>query len=157
RPPPPPPETPMPTVMVRCPNQRCAKALRITVNDGAAQLKCRCPGCRAPLSVALKKASPPAPPKPAEEDEGGTYGFAQETSLTYLLGREADGHRLSDGERADKRRLIAERLAASPRRCPACEGKLGRDALVCVACGLNMKTGKRPVARAERAAEGGGE
>jgi hypothetical protein len=107
--------------------------------------------------VGLKKAVRPTPPLPVEEDEGGTYGLAQETSLSYLLQREHDGYRLSAEEKATKKRLLADRLAANPGQCPACEEKLPRDGVICVCCGLNIKTGKRLTTTVERPAEEGRE
>jgi len=108
---------------------------------------------------------PIAPRGPGADDEeysGGSYGLAEETSLNYLLRREQDGFKLSPQEKETKRRLIDEKMEADPNRCPACDGKWGRDAVVCVACGFNLETGKRlktvvEKPKAQPTGHGGGE
>ena len=65
--------------------------------DAAAGKRVKCPGCAAPVEVA-------AP----EEDDGGTYGAADDSQ-----------------------------------QCPKCRHELPKDAVLCVNCGLNLKTGKK--------------
>jgi len=144
---------PMPDFRMSCPNTACAKRLLIPLRPGAKNCKARCSACRTVFRITLATPAedntpiaPIAPHGPATDDDesgGGSYGLAEENSLTYLLRREQDGFKLSAQEKATKRRLIDEKLAADPEHCPACEGPMAWDAVVCVACGLNLQTGKR--------------
>ena len=121
----------MPALKVRCRDPKCARMLRIPADVNKPQFKARCPHCGSVMEIRL----PPTPAialveddpiRPtADDDDGGTYGVARETSLSYLLQREQTGHRLSPEEKATKKRLVAEALAANPRQCPACQERLG--------------------------------
>ena len=102
-------------VRARCPNSRCGKAMSLAVPDVGGTARCRCPACGTRF-----KLNRPARPEPAPKEEAGGYALAAETSVGYLLTREADGFRLTAEEKAAKKRLIAERLTEPPDRCPAC-------------------------------------
>ncbi len=132
-------------VKLCCPNRTCGRRLQVRVKSKSSSVKIRCPACSKLFAVRLRQQRPPAP----AEEEGGTYGLARETSLSYLLRREQDGHELSASEQEDKERLIDERLAADPDSCPACEARMSRREIVCPQCELNLKTGRRPRIRPE--------
>lgn len=127
-------------VRVRCPNNRCDKAMSLGVPDGVATARCRCPACGTRF-----KLNRPAPAKPAPKEEVGGYALAAETSVGYLLTREADGFRLTAEEKAVKKRLIAGRLAEHPDRCPACEQGWNATRQRCKGCGYDHEAGKRIV------------
>jgi hypothetical protein len=140
----------MEAVKIRCPNAACGRQLSVPLDPQAPPKKCRCPACRTVFALSLAP-KPARPAAPADEDEGGCYGFAAETNLNYLLRREQDGHRLTPEETAAKQRLLADGRAKNPLKCPACEADLRRGAVICVGCGLNFETGRRLKTRVQAA------
>ena len=127
-------------VKMRCPNQTCSRQLQLHVKSQDSRSSFRCPSCSTKFAVGVRPQKPPAPPA----EEVGTYGFARETSLSYLLQREQDGHKLSREEKADKKRLLQERLDADPDACPDCGGRLRRRDVECRQCGFSLETWRRP-------------
>lgn len=125
-------------IKLQCPNQACKRGLQVRAQSQPQQVKLRCPACATSFAVQLRKSSPPP------EEEVGTYGIARETSLPYLLQREHHGFKLTAQEKADKRRLLAEHLAADPGKCPDCGERKARRNPVCGHCGFNVATGRRP-------------
>src|SRR3954447_18581981 len=93
-------ERPMSDFRMSCPNTACAKRLLIPLRPGAKSCKARCSACRTVFRVTLATPAedntpiaPIAPHGPSADDEasgGGSYGLAEESSLTYLLRREQD-------------------------------------------------------------------
>src|SRR5689334_17582534 len=102
---------------VRCPSSQCGKAIALHVPESAHPARCRCPSCGARFKVGR----PAAVKTATTENEVGSYAVAAESSIGYLLAREADGFRLTAEEKAAKHRLITQRLASCPDRCPGCE------------------------------------
>lgn len=131
-------------VKIRCPNPECARRLGVPISSTKTSRKCRCPACQAQIAVSVALPQPKSPPVAVADDdeEDGAYGIAQETSLTYLLQREADGNKLTPEEKETKKRLFTERMAANPHQCPACERPLD-GSVICEGCRLNLKTRKR--------------
>jgi len=150
----------METVSIHCPNTKCAKKLRLSLDPSKSERKCRCPACQTLFAITL---APPKPALPDEddpglaplelsrkptqedlEDDGVGYGMAAESSLSYLLRRECDGFKLSDEEKATKKRLLAEKLQANPRECPYCQLKIQKGAAFCPSCKLDIAKGRLP-------------
>lgn len=129
----------MESVRVSCPNVDCSKRLSIKVIPEKSKRTCRCPTCKTTFSITLT----PQQGNHEVETDLGSYGFRSESSLSFLLHREQSGFKLTPEEMADKKRLLAEGRKQNPDACPACEANMGRKAVICVQCGLNLKTGCR--------------
>ena len=115
-------------MQVRCP--KCKTVIK--VSGKLAGKKAKCPKCSQVLQLpsakgksatggAAKKAAPPAPPPadslaPPMQDSAG-YGLADEAA----------------DEQAE---------SSEPSTCPKCNRTLEPGAVVCVECGINVKTGK---------------
>jgi hypothetical protein len=136
----------MDAIQIQCPQADCNKLLRIKVLPEQPTRKCRCPVCKTVFAMTVHPPTSPA----EEEDSPGVYGFAEESSLAYLVRREQDGFKLTPDEKKTKKRLLREKLAENPTCCPLCQMDIEKDAVICITCGLNLKTGKKLTTIVER-------
>jgi hypothetical protein len=123
--------------------QGCGK--RIRTKDEHAGKKVKCPACAAVCLVPTAPAGPAAEevavrPAPAE---GGTYGLADDPAAEAPRPAKASGAR---------RRPPVPQPAPPPKKgaapaaegdCPKCGSALAEDAVICIECGFNRKTGKQ--------------
>jgi hypothetical protein len=110
-------------ITVECP--RCHQ--RLKMRDEFIGLEVQCPGCGTVWA-------PPTPPggAPAAPSQG-TYTQAAATA-------EEKPTRSAPPRRADS---PAPRPAGPQEPCPACGSAMASDAVLCIECGFNLKTGKR--------------
>lgn len=111
----------------------CGAKLKAPAN--AAGKQARCPKCRASVTLVVP-ASAKAAPKPATvhatSDAGdGLYDFAFDENIESGAAVETP-----------KPQSIEEYDERPPVECPACEQSLPADSKICVACGIDLKTGR---------------
>ncbi len=117
---------------------RCSCGAKLGVASGAAGTSVRCPRCKTQVAV-----------PPAAEVE------AQSSPWDDLLSEAAASPKVADpamrvGSQSPEPRLRAGGIQPSPtasqphgRTCPGCKRTLPKGAVVCVNCGMNLKSGRR--------------